>query len=658
MKFVWICMLGAMLWVSGVVTLAQPIMPDYVIRTIQEINAIYGEGTIDINNTGWDWRGGSIGDGFNLTAGCTSPITLPVSTTATEYYRVFFDTDFNGAAEWTVIVYSDYTYFGLCDVPQYECGVLPPRLAVGRVAHISPDGFPNNLRAVPGESGQLVGEIPAGAEFTIVDGPRCASGISFWLVDYNQTQGWTAEGRDTEYFITPGGIPEVVAVNITPIAPATPQATAIPTFVCGGVQSRLYVGLTAQVTPGFPNNLRAQPGESGQYLGEIPPGFPFEIVGGPQCNSGLQWWQVNYQGTIGWTAEAGSVDDYWLEPVGLTVETINIGTLARLGQVDTLTPDITGVYRSLFINGRNDIIGVYSDGRRWTWNPTDPTLARPDTTWTAPNLTQLPDFPIASQLDSTGQVIAMVPSTTNGTQVQLAGGTFFDEFDLSRDNRLFNNGAIHPIDNDMLVVSQMGQGFIFVDSNPDSTTYRSVSQAARVLLPDEVYLQIEFSANGQRLVGLTDKNHLVVWTGAGANPATWAVDYPVIFEDEPVIMDFSLSADGSKLLITGLRAVPNTNLEDGFFSLYNILPNGLEEVATVYLDRWSDRAAIEFSPDGSWLAVTSGNHELRFFDTATLTQRHQVETNFEHVTDIVFNDDASLMAMVTQYNNIFVWRVR
>jgi len=653
--FVLICSL--ILWGLGNTSFAQ-VMPDYVIRTAQEINAIYGEDTIDINSTGWDWRGGSIGDGFDLTAGCTSPITLPAETTATGYYRVFFDTDFDGTDEWTVVVYSDYTYFGLCDVPQYECGTLQPRLSVGRVGHVSPDGFPNNLRSVPGESGQLIGEIPAGAEFTVVDGPRCSSGISFWLVDYNQVQGWTAEGQGTDYYLIPGGIPEVVAVDNTPVIPATPLPTSIPTFTCNGIVSRLYVGLTAQVTPGLPNNLRAQPGESGEYLGEIPPGFPFQIVGGPECNSGLQWWQVNYQGTIGWTAEAGSVEDYWLEPVAVGVETINAGTLIRLNPVDTLQPDVSNTLFSLHINDRNDIIGTWRDNRQWTWTPSDPTLGRPDTTWVNPTLSELPNFALATSLDAAGQVVTMIPSTINSTQIQLTGGIFFDEFDLSRDSSTFNIGAIHPTDNDMLVVSQLGQGFIFVDSNPDSPTYRAVSQAARILLPDEVYTKLEFSANGQRLVGLTDKGNLIIWSGADANPGTWATNYPLMVTDGTVVRDFSVNADGSRLLVAGLRTNPATNGGEGFYTLYDLKLNGADEVATVYTGVGAEVRTVEFAPDGSWFALVPNNNEIRFYDTISQTQLHQVTTNGELITDAVFNEDASLMVTISQSNAVTVWRVR
>jgi hypothetical protein len=84
-----------------------------------------------------------------------------------------------------------------------------------------------------------------------------------------------------------------------------------------GQLTRLAPGIRARVTPGDPNVLRTQPatGPNSIVIGEIPGGGEFIVVSGPQCgNDGRIWWQVNYNGALGWTAEGeGSV--YWLEPL-------------------------------------------------------------------------------------------------------------------------------------------------------------------------------------------------------------------------------------------------------------------------------------------------------------------------------------------------------
>ena len=69
--------------------------------------------------------------------------------------------------------------------------------------------------------------------------------------------------------------------------------------------------------PGLPNAVRNAPGTgSGSVvIGEIPGGGGFSVISGPQCgNDGRTWWQVNYSGVTGWTAE-GEGGAYWVEPV-------------------------------------------------------------------------------------------------------------------------------------------------------------------------------------------------------------------------------------------------------------------------------------------------------------------------------------------------------
>jgi uncharacterized protein YraI len=71
--------------------------------------------------------------------------------------------------------------------------------------------------------------------------------------------------------------------------------------------------MQARVTPGLPNSLNSRPGP-GSGFAQIPAGTAVPIIGGPQCGSdGRLWWQVNYGGMVGWTAE-GDGGTYWLEP--------------------------------------------------------------------------------------------------------------------------------------------------------------------------------------------------------------------------------------------------------------------------------------------------------------------------------------------------------
>lgn len=76
---------------------------------------------------------------------------------------------------------------------------------------------------------------------------------------------------------------------------------------------RLTVGEQGRVTPGNANNVRDTASRTGNLVGQIPGGESFDILAGPTCADGLNWWQVRYTGFEGWTVEAVGLD-YWLEP--------------------------------------------------------------------------------------------------------------------------------------------------------------------------------------------------------------------------------------------------------------------------------------------------------------------------------------------------------
>jgi hypothetical protein len=164
-----------------------------------------------------------------------------------------------------------------------------PRLQAGRTAR-NITTTPSIMLTTPGGSGVMAGEIPGGGLFRVIQGPQCNGGFYWWQVTYNGVTGWTAEGQNTTYWTEPVRCSQSLV-------------------------SQLLPNTVARVTPGLPNRMRITPDSSGAIIGEIPGGATFSIVGGPQCGpEGWLWWQVNYNGTVGWTAE-GDTTTYWLEPV-------------------------------------------------------------------------------------------------------------------------------------------------------------------------------------------------------------------------------------------------------------------------------------------------------------------------------------------------------
>jgi hypothetical protein len=77
--------------------------------------------------------------------------------------------------------------------------------------------------------------------------------------------------------------------------------------------SRLLIGGVGRVTPGAPNRLRDQPTTQGNIISMIPGGAPFVVLTGPVCDGQIVWWEVNYNGQVGYTAEIAN-NTYLVEP--------------------------------------------------------------------------------------------------------------------------------------------------------------------------------------------------------------------------------------------------------------------------------------------------------------------------------------------------------
>jgi uncharacterized protein YgiM (DUF1202 family) len=122
--------------------------------------------------------------------------------------------------------------------------------------------------------------------------------------------------RTTWYQINVNGVvgwvnARYVTANNASNVPVTDGSS---TATCIGAPSpRLVVGRTGRVRPGLPNNIRQQPTSTSTRLGQIPPGGIFTVLAAPVCAQGYYWWQVNYNGIIGYTPE-GANGEYFLEP--------------------------------------------------------------------------------------------------------------------------------------------------------------------------------------------------------------------------------------------------------------------------------------------------------------------------------------------------------
>jgi WD40 domain-containing protein len=221
----------------ALVTQAQA--PDAINSALDDLSARVGHKVALSDLDNWTFEEKRFPD---TSLGCPQPNTayLQVVTVGLQFMLTY-----NGTA-YDYRVSSDRRSVVLCNstpatavpapCPPNDPAFLPPRLSIGIQARVEEGGFPNNIRDLPGASGKYMGEIPPGQTFTVVDGPRCSllDKIIWWQVNYNGIIGWTAEGKDSDYWVEP------LNANGTP---AVPSKT--PISVSNAVQVALLPGAQA-----------------------------------------------------------------------------------------------------------------------------------------------------------------------------------------------------------------------------------------------------------------------------------------------------------------------------------------------------------------------------------------------------------------------------
>ena len=105
---------------------------------------------------------------------------------------------------------------------------------------------------------------------------------------------------------------------------------------CGqALEPRLELGQQGVVTvdEDFYLNLRVDPGLNGAEIIRLANGEFFDVVAGPECVDGFNWWQVQQFGLSGWIAESTN-RDYLVEPRSID----SLPTLAPPPLSEGLTP--------------------------------------------------------------------------------------------------------------------------------------------------------------------------------------------------------------------------------------------------------------------------------------------------------------------------------
>ncbi len=173
-------------------------------------------------------------------------------------------------------------------------GAVPtqPPAQTGATATVT--AFRLNVRALPDPvNGQIITRINRFEQYPITG--RTADS-QWYQITVNNTPGWVSAS-----FISIAN-----GFNIPVVTPGQGQP---PTQAPGAT------GIVGTATP-YTVNIRSGPGTQNGRIGRVPAGQTAQVVG---RNAANQWWQVNYNGVVGWVSA-----QYFILPQGADVNSIPV----------------------------------------------------------------------------------------------------------------------------------------------------------------------------------------------------------------------------------------------------------------------------------------------------------------------------------------------
>lgn len=507
--------------------------------------------------------------------------------------------------KWLLLLLVLLIFFGAATLfasPAQQSDCPPTRLIVGGRGQVTP-GSANRIRNAASTSGDQIGQIPAGGIFTVLEGPVCADGFNWWRVDYEGVVGWTVEGNNDGFFVEPIGLPP------TSVPGATATHTAVPSSSEGACpagdapEPQLVVGMWARLTSNIPSRLRRDPGTGGEEIAQIQPIDIVTVVDGPRCVDGFNWFRVDLNGLVGWTAE-GSGSDYFIEVVPATAT-----------PTPSRTPTIT-----------------------WTPTPTrTPTITfTPSITNTptiTPTFTPVPlNNPRSVSWSADGRWLAV--GTADGVYLYDTSDYELPPRKLPGVDTEIRKVAFSPVENNLLAFGSWGGvSFVIWDIETDEVVFRSVYTSENINT-------LMFTADGSRVLVSTPTGFglVVLETGVPALPIRLLSS---AFPDED-IRETAISADGRYLAV---------GTHQGRAYLYNLESTSTEPVRLNREIRTEPIFAVAFSPDRSQVIIgdSAGSLQMWAFQTSTQDRsasfiRGEGFSISNQVNVIAFHPDGTVLA--------------
>lgn len=443
---------------------------------------------------------------------------------------------------------------------------------------------------------------------------------------------------------------DIAAATPTPIPPeALDTSIPCPAPETGVVYlpTRLTVGMQARVVPGPPNNQRSEPSRSGALLGDIPGGGIVEIVAGPQCADQLVWWQVNYDGRIGWTVE-GREDVYWLEPVPgvplpatrqpVTVE--NASTLAQFSVVEgsfidrlAASPDGNTI---AVLGGRG------TDGVWW---------------YDLRALDQVPNL-----LRGTAQLMSLDYNADGSLLVLGDTQGNIRVWDVSPRAPLLEATFLQGHQSDTSAVAYSPNGSLIASVGSIANTTANVNKANAIIVWDVATVEqalvlaghtarvnaLEFSPDGTLIASASGDasgadNTVRLWNAATGEQIA------ALEGHSAAVQDIQFTPNGTTLVSAGL---------DGSVIVWDVASR---EQSRALSTAGTPIRALALNPDGTLLAAAGGEQdtasEITVWNFASGEQAAALQGHTDSVGDLTFSTDGTLLISLADDLSLRFWGV-
>ncbi len=403
-------------------------------------------------------------------------------------------------------------------------------------------------------------------------------------------------------------------VAITPTYSQT-ECPAAPT-------PQLIIGQQGTVTPGPPNNVRDLPSRDGVLIGEIPGASVFVVLDGPVCDGEIYWWQVDYEGLIGWTAE-GKNNAYWVVPIASTATPPPTSTnRPTLTPTQTLTPTPTPIPVNM-----TKITEIIPDSAplHITYNPDGTMIA----------VTFIDHFEI---LDAQSLDILM--------NIPLEEGDYFSRGASWHPNK--EQIAVTGVDN-FGVYSVPDGEVLWQKDMPHYYTYLNSSNIEKKRARN--MRTIEFTPDGEHLITIGDDGIMRMWEYGNDDPVVAVNPKNLDLQDRDeypsVTTDLALTSDGERLAFT---------FYDFDVIHYSLRLRGPLTQPTIYNYEGSTLSPLRvtFSPDDRYIYYYSWSPYLHIWDTINNSLTVQ-ELPDGWIDDLVLHPNNEWMALTVRRSGDISW---